>query len=167
MVKQIQASKWSDKFIKYMSENNNSLNFNEYQYCANEWKSAHESKMIRYYIYTFILFGCGLWAVYEQVWFAAVLLLALAANYNRQSSDHILMSEIMSYQDLLAKLINNSSNNNAEQEEKERIEAEVNEFAESHPYFEELEGRIATLISEGLSLEEAYHKALTERKEIT
>jgi hypothetical protein len=71
--------------------------------------NAHESKTIRYYIYTIILFIGGMWAVYEQLWFVAVLLLALAANYNRQSSHHILMSEIINHQRLLAMLVNKLS----------------------------------------------------------
>ena len=127
----------------------------------------HESKIIRYYIYTIVLFCGGLWAVYTQLYFLAVLLLALAANYNRQSSHHMLIDEVIELQRLSAKLINKSNENSAEQKERERIEAEINEFAESHPYFEELEDRIASLISEGMSLEDAYHKALTEGKEIT
>ena len=39
----------------------------------------------------------------------AVLLLVLAANYNRQSAHHILMIEIMSHQRLLAMLLNKVS----------------------------------------------------------
>ncbi len=105
-VKQIKAHKFSDKFIELLSNKKKSLDINEYDYCVAEWAKVHESKMIRYYIYTAILFLSGMWAVYEQSWFIAVLLLALAANYNRQSSHHILMSEIMNHQRLLAMLIN-------------------------------------------------------------
>ena len=165
MAKQIQAFKWSDTFKELMAKKN--LNLEEYEFCLNEWKGVHESKIIRYYIYTIVLFCGGLWAVYTQLYFLAVLLLALAANYNRQSSHHMLIDEVIELQRLSAKLINKSNENSAEQKERERIEAEINEFAESHPYFEELEDRIASLISEGMSLEDAYHKALTEGKEIT
>ena len=110
-MKQLQAHKWSDTFLEYYGRSNKSLNIEEYEFCLNEWESVHTSKMIRYYIYTIVLFGCGLWAVYEQIWFMAVLLLALAHNYNRQSSHHILMSEIMNSHKLLARLINNKNQN--------------------------------------------------------
>lgn len=108
-MKQIQAHKWSTTFKELLSNENKSLDINEYDFCVNEWTGAHESKTIRYYIYTIILFVGGLWAVYEHAIFIAVLLLALAANYNRQSSHHVLMSEIMNHQRLLAMLINKES----------------------------------------------------------
>ncbi len=106
-MKQFQAHKFSDRFIQLLG--NKTLDINEYDYCVVEWAKAHESKMIRYYIYTAIFFIGGMWAVFEQIWFMAVLLLALAANYNRQSSHHILMSEIMRHQRLLAVLVNKVS----------------------------------------------------------
>jgi len=62
-MKQIQAHKFSDKFIELLSNENKILDINEYDYCITEWSSAHESKMIRYYIYTIILLleACGLY----------------------------------------------------------------------------------------------------------
>ena len=108
-MKQIQAHKFSEKLLELLSSSNKSLDFDEYDYCVTEWSKVHESNMIRNYIYTIVLFIGGMWAVAEQVWFLAVLLLALAANYNRQSSHHILMSEIMNHQRLLAMLINKQS----------------------------------------------------------
>ncbi|MBZ0095389.1 MAG: hypothetical protein K8H75_08505 [Sulfuricella sp.] len=167
MIKQIQAHKWSETFLELMGRKDKNLNMEEYEICVNEWKGAHESKMVRYYIYTIILFCGGLWAVYEQTWFMAVLLLALAANYNRQSSHHILMSEILDAQNLLAKLINMPSEQRSEQEKREGIEQEVSAFAETHPHFDELSDTIASLISEGMSLENAYFKALNEKQKNT
>ena len=164
MMKQIKAFKWSDTFIELMSRSDKSLNMEEYELCVNEWKGAHESKMIRYYIYTIVLFCGGLWAVYEQIWFIAVLLLALAANYNRQSSHHILISEIMESQNLLARLINSSSQSATDQTRKENIESEVSAFAETHPHFDELSDDITELISGGMSLEDAYYKALDDKQ---
>src|SRR6185503_1160264 len=66
-------------------------------------------KTITNYLITILLFCAGLWAVYEHSIFMAVLLLALAANFNRQSSHHILVSEIMGAHRLLAMLINKQS----------------------------------------------------------
>jgi len=60
-------------------------------------------------VLTILLFCAGLWAVWESAFFMAVLLLALAANFNRQSAHHILVSEIMGSQRLLAMLINRQS----------------------------------------------------------
>ena len=65
--------------------------------------------MIINYLIAIFLFCAGLWAVYENAIFVAVLMLALAANFNRQSSHHILISEIMGTQRLLAMLINKQS----------------------------------------------------------
>lgn len=92
-MKQIQAHKFSEEFLELLSNEEKMLDMNKYDYCANEWVSAHESKTIRYYIYTAILFVGGMWAVYEQIWFMAVLLLVLAAAYKLQSAHHILMVE--------------------------------------------------------------------------
>ena len=108
-MKQFQAHKFSEEFIRLLNNENKSLDINEYDCCVTEWKNAHESRMIRYYIYTIILFVGGMWAVYEQVWIMAVLLLALAANYSLKSSQHILMAEIILLQKTLAMLINKVS----------------------------------------------------------
>ena len=66
-MKQIQAHKFSEEFLELLSNEEKMLDMNKYDYCANEWVSAHESKTIRYYIYTAILFVGGMWAVYEQI----------------------------------------------------------------------------------------------------
>lgn len=162
-MKQLQAHKWSDSFKELMARK--SLNLEEYEFCINEWKGAHVSKMIRYYVYAIILFCGGLWAVYEQLWFIAVLLLALAANYNRQSSHHILIDEIIEIQRLLAKFIsNNETSHSSNIDRRKEIISEVDAFADSHPYFEELADEISTYISEGMQLEAAYYKALYEKQ---
>ena len=108
-MKQFEAHKFSEEFKTLFRNDKQMLDINEYEYCVNEWQGAHKSKTIRYYIYSIILFVGGMWAAYEQIWFMAVLLLVLAANYNRQSAHHILMIEIMSHQRLLAMLLNKVS----------------------------------------------------------
>lgn len=161
MVKQIQAFKWSNAFGEIMSKEN--ITLEEYEYCLNEWKGAHEGRMIRHYIYAIILFCGGLWAVNEQVWFIAVLLLALASNYNRQSSHHILFTEIMELHRLLAKLTHNASQKLTEDQFDEHSMTEINEFAENHPYFDEISDEIAIYIRGGMTLQEAYEKAMHEK----
>jgi len=109
MVKEFEARNWSTNFRELMANEARALDIQQYESCLDEWKSAHEKKTIKTYVITIVLFGAGLWAVYAHAVFMAVLLLALAANFNRQSSHHILISEIMDTQRLLAMLVNKQS----------------------------------------------------------
>ena len=109
MAKQLEAHNWSANFRELLDNEARSLDFQQYEFCLNEWKGAHDKKTITNYVITIVLFCAGLWAVYEHIVFMAVLLLALAVNFNRQSSQHILVSEIMGAQRLLAMLINKQS----------------------------------------------------------
>lgn len=109
MAKQLEAHNWSANFRELLSNESRALNILQYEFCLDEWKSAHDKKTITNYVITILLFCAGLWAVYEHAIFMAVLMLALAANFNRQSSHHILVSEIMGTQRLLAMLINKQS----------------------------------------------------------
>jgi hypothetical protein len=109
MVKQLEAHNWSANFRELLTNESRSLDFQQYESCLDEWKGAHEKKTIKHYVITVLLFGAGLWAVYEHALFMAVLLLALAANFNRQSSHHILVYELMDAQRLLGMLINKQS----------------------------------------------------------
>lgn len=109
MPKQIEAHNWSTTFRELLSNESRTLDIQQYDFCLNEWKDAHDKKMIINYLITILLFCAGLWAVWESAFFMAVLLIALAANFNRQSAHHILVSEIMGSQRLLAMLINRQS----------------------------------------------------------
>ena len=111
MVKQLAGHKWPANFLELLTNESRTLDILQYESCLNEWKSVHDKKTVTNYAITILLFLAGLWAVYVQAFFFAVLLLALAANFNRQSSHHILMSEIMGTQRLLAMLINKQSRN--------------------------------------------------------
>ncbi len=109
MTKPLQAKKWSTSFVEYMGNEARTLDIQQYEFCLDEWMKAHEKKMITSYLMAIALFCVGLWAVYEHVIFLAVLTLALAANFNRQSADHILVSEVMDTERLLGMLINKQS----------------------------------------------------------
>lgn len=109
MAKQIEAHNWSASFRELLSNESRALDIQQYDFCLNEWKGVHDKKMITNYVFTILLFCAGLWAVWQSAFFMAVLLLALAANFNRQSAHHILVSEIMGSQRLLAMLINKQS----------------------------------------------------------
>lgn len=102
-------SKLSPRFRELWSNANRSLDIAEYEQCLNEWQSAHDKKMMAKYAITIVFFCAGLWALYENATFIAVMLLALAANFNLISSHHILVSESINMQRLLAMLINKQS----------------------------------------------------------
>ena len=106
MAKQIEAHSWTSAFRELLTNESKALDIEQYDFCLNEWKDAHDKKMIKNYLLAILLFCAGLWAVWENSLFMAVLLIALAANFNRQSSHHILISELMGSQRLLAMLIN-------------------------------------------------------------
>lgn len=109
MVKQFEAHAFSGHFREIWSNETRTLDMAQYETCLNEWKAAHEKKTVIHYAITILLFAAGLWATYEHAVFFAVLLLALAANSNRQSSHHALIYELMDMQRLLAMLVNNQS----------------------------------------------------------
>lgn len=109
MPKQFEAHNWSANFRDLLTNESRTLDILQYESCLVEWKSVHDKKTVTYYVIAIILFCAGLWAVYEHATFMAVLMLALAANFNLQSSHHILVSEIMVMQRLLALLINKQS----------------------------------------------------------
>lgn len=105
-MKRLEAHKFTESFREYWGNKDRSLGIEEYEFCLNEWQSAHNGKMMRHYVIAIILFSLGLWALYEHAIVGAVLLLAFAANSNRQSSTHMLLSEVMDTQRLLAMQIN-------------------------------------------------------------
>jgi hypothetical protein len=101
----------SDEFKNIWLKQANSIDMQQYEYCLNEWKHQHEKKMIYTLILTIILFGLGLWALYESIYFVAVILLIFAANFNLKSNQHILVTELMDIQRLSAMLINKQIQN--------------------------------------------------------
>ena len=105
------VNKLSSRFLELWGNENRSLDIVEYELCLNEWQSAHDKKMITKYVITILFFCAGLWALYENALFMAVLMLALAANFNLISAHHILVSETMNLQRLMAMLINKQSQN--------------------------------------------------------
>jgi hypothetical protein len=102
-------SKWSSRFLEIWSNQNNSLDIEEYEFCRKEFQDGHDKRCAPKYVATILLFGLGLWALHEGAITLAVLMLALAANFNLISAHHILMSEIICAQRLLAMLIHKQS----------------------------------------------------------
>lgn len=99
-------NKLSNQFRELWSNENRSLDIEKYELCLNEWQGANDKKVIIKYVVTILLFCAGLWALYENAIFMAVVMLTLAANFNLISAHHILLSEIMNTHRLLAMLIN-------------------------------------------------------------
>lgn len=104
-------SKLSEKSQELWSNGSRSLDISEFEYCMNEWQSAHNKKMMSKYVIMILLFCAGLWALSARETILAVILLAIAANFNLISAHHILISESMNMQRLLAMLINKQSQN--------------------------------------------------------
>jgi hypothetical protein len=100
---------WSAEFVALLNNPSKSLNMEQYDYCQREWKAAHERKTLRNYWLAIAFFVAGLAFVLAGVPFLAVLLIALAANFNRQSADHILLAELLESQRLLAMVVNGQS----------------------------------------------------------
>jgi len=70
-------SKLSPRFQELWSNENRSLDISEYEQCLNEWQNAHDKKMMTKYVITILFFCAGLWALYENAIFMAVILLLL------------------------------------------------------------------------------------------
>jgi anti-sigma-K factor RskA len=99
-------STWSPEFLDLLNSPSKALSIEQYDLCQREWKAAHEKKTLRNYWLAIAFFVAGLIAVLANVPFMAVLLIALAANFNRQSADHVLFAELLESQRLLAMLVN-------------------------------------------------------------
>lgn len=101
--------KLSSRFEERWGNESRSLAMSEYEESLNEWQMAYEKKIRNKWVISILLFCAGLWAVYENATFMAVLLLALAATYYLNSAHHIVLYEIMNQNKFLAMLINKQS----------------------------------------------------------
>jgi len=99
-------SKWSKEFKELYSNSNRTLSMEEYEFCLSEFNRIHEKRSIFQWVLAIICFGLGLWLLADNVVFGSVLLLALAAYFNLNSSNHALMSDILSANRLQAMLVN-------------------------------------------------------------
>ena len=109
MAKRLGVGTWSGDFLALLNSESKTLNIQQYDLCQAEWKAAHERKTLKSYVLAIVVFCAGLWAVWESAPFMAVLLIALAANFNRQSSHHVLFAELLESQRLLAMLVNSQT----------------------------------------------------------
>jgi hypothetical protein len=101
-------SNW-EEYAKIANKENRSFDIEKYEWCKREFQSGHNSRMMTKYVFAILFLGAGLWALYYNFAFIAVLLLGLAAYFNLESSHHILMSETLNAQWLLALLINKNT----------------------------------------------------------
>lgn len=100
---------WLVDFQELMENKSETLNFRQYDTALKDWKYALQNKMIRNGILGIIFFCLGLWAVWANSLFIAVVLIALAVYFNRQSSDQELLSGILLTQQMLAMYIHKQS----------------------------------------------------------
>ena len=100
---------FSPEFLALINNDRKMLDIEQYDFCIREFREAHESRMVRSYIFTIVFFIAGLVAVAMESPLMAVLLLALAANSNRQSADHIMFAELLNAQRVLALLLHGQS----------------------------------------------------------
>jgi hypothetical protein len=73
----VRAHDWSAAFLKTWNDDRKMMDIEQYDACMGEWRRAHERKMIVHYSLTILCFCAGLWAVWEQAFFASVLLLLI------------------------------------------------------------------------------------------
>lgn len=99
-------SKWSKEFKELYSNPNQTLSMEEYEFCLSEFNRNHEKRSIIQWILAIICFGLGLLLLADNVVFGSVLLIALAAYFNLNSTNHALMSDILSANKLHAMLVN-------------------------------------------------------------
>ena len=82
------------------------INIVEYEFCHEQLTIAHNKKMLSSLFFAILFFGLAIWFTYEKTYIGTVVALALAANFNSKSNQHMLFTEVLSAQSLLAKLIN-------------------------------------------------------------
>lgn len=102
-------SELSPRFRELWSNEKRSLDISEYEECLNEWQCGYRNQSMKKSVAKLIFFCAGLWALYTDVIFLAVLLLALAAYFQLLESLHVVLYEIMNQNKLLAMLINEQS----------------------------------------------------------
>jgi hypothetical protein len=99
-------SKLSKEFKELYSNPNRTLSMVEYEFCLSEYIRIHEKRSIYQWILAIICFGLGLWLLADNVVFGSVLLIALAAYFNLNSTNHAIMSDVLSADRLQAMLVN-------------------------------------------------------------
>jgi hypothetical protein len=108
-MKKFREKRWLIDFQDLLENKSQTLSFCQYDTILKEWIYALQNEMIRNGILGIIFFCLGLWAVWANSLFIAVLLIALAAYFNRQSADQELLSGILLTQQMLAMNIHKQS----------------------------------------------------------
>lgn len=99
-------NKFSNQFRELWSNESRSLDIEKYELCVSEFQSAHDKRTMIQWVLAILFLGAGLWALYSSATFIAVALLIFAGYCNLNSTNHILMSEILNAHRLLAMLVN-------------------------------------------------------------
>jgi len=83
-----------------------SINIAEYEYCKRELIRIHNGKVTSTFILAIVFLALAVASTYLEQYIGTVLFFALAANFNSKSNHHMLATEILQYQSLIAKLVN-------------------------------------------------------------
>ena len=82
------------------------INIAEYEYCERELTRIHNGKVTSTFILAIIFLALAVTATYFEQYIGSVLFFALAVNFNSKSNQHMLVTEILQHQSLIAKLLN-------------------------------------------------------------
>jgi len=82
------------------------INIAEYEYCEKELIQLHNGKVTSTFIFAIVFLALAVASTYFEQYIGTVLFFALAANFNSKSNHHMLVTEVLQYQSLIAKLVN-------------------------------------------------------------
>lgn len=103
------------------------INMAEYEYCEGQLIRMHNSKVTSTFILAIIFLALAIASTYFEQYIGTVIFLALASNFNSKSNHHMLFTEILQSQSLIAKLVNRNYMNDDEYlKEMERSEDNLN-----------------------------------------
>jgi hypothetical protein len=106
---ELSMKSFSKEFLELYSNPKLTLSMEEYDLCMSEFRDNHEKRSIVQWILSIICFGLGLWLLAINVVLGSVLFIALAAYFNLNSTNHSLMSDVLSANRLQAMLINKNA----------------------------------------------------------
>lgn len=103
------------------------INIAEYEYCEGQLLRMHNSKVIRTFILAIVFLALAIASTFYEQYIGTVIFLALASNFNSKSNHHMLFTELLKSQSLIAKLVNRSYMDDDEYlKEMERSEDNLN-----------------------------------------
>ena len=100
---------WSREFQEFWARGDSALDFAQFERCLLEFQRNHNRRAMVQWALAALCFGPGLWLLYQHDVAPAAVLLILAGYFNLNSANHMLFSEILNGQRLLAMFINSQA----------------------------------------------------------